>query len=367
MDPVAHTFTGMALAAAGLRRATPLAATALVLGANAPDVDVFASFGPQLEQLAFRRGWTHGVLALALWPFVLTGLLLAWDRYVRLRRKPDAAPARAGPLLALTALAVVSHPTLDWFNNYGLRWLMPFDGRWFYGDALFVIDPWFWLLVGGAAFLTFSKSKLARVRWTVFFALASALIFANPTLVPATSAVLWTVGVLALVALRWWLRNARPPALERAAQAGLAVAAVYVVVMVGASAAARTDVRGTVAASGIEAEDVMVAPAPADPFGGEVVVVTSEEYVVGRFNWLMTPRLRLADERIPKPDGVAYELASQAPEARRFLVWSRYPAAEIRPMPDGGTLVRFWDVRYADRIFGPTIELAAGAVESASD
>ena len=99
MDPIAHTFTGMALAAAGLRRATPLAATALFMGVNAPDVDVFVSFGPEFEQLAFRRGWTHGVLALALWPFVLTGILLAWDRFVRLRRKPDAAPARAGPCL----------------------------------------------------------------------------------------------------------------------------------------------------------------------------------------------------------------------------------------------------------------------------
>ena len=172
MDPIAHTFTGMALAAAGLRRATPLAATALFMGVNAPDVDVFVGLRADYESLAFRRGWTHGVLALALWPFVLTGVLLAWDRYVRLRRKPDAAPARAGPLLALTALAVLSHPALDWLNNYGLRWLMPFDGRWFYGDALFVIDPWFWLLVGGAAFLTFSKSRLARVRWAVFFALA---------------------------------------------------------------------------------------------------------------------------------------------------------------------------------------------------
>ena len=94
MDPIPHTFTGMALAAAGLRRATPLAATALFMGANAPDVDVFSGFVANYESVAFRRGWTHGVLALALWPFVLTGVLLAWDRYVRLRRKPGAAPAR---------------------------------------------------------------------------------------------------------------------------------------------------------------------------------------------------------------------------------------------------------------------------------
>jgi len=364
MDNVCHTLVGAAFGEAGLKQRTRFGYATLMIAANLPDLDVLV-FATDVPSVAFRRGWTHGTMAQALLPVVIATTFYAIGRMRSVRA--DGVPVRMGWLLLLSYVGVLSHVALDWLNSYGIRLLMPFDGRWFYGDALFVIDPWFWLLVGGAAFLTFSRSKLARVRWTVFFALASVLIFANRALVPATSAALWTVGVLALVALRWWLRNARPPALERAAQAGLAVAAVYVVVMVGASAAARTDVRGTVAASGIEAEDVMVAPAPADPFGGEVVVVTSEEYVVGRFNWLMTPRLRLADERIPKPDGVAYELASQMPEARRFLVWSRYPAAEIRPMPDGGTLVRFWDVRYADRIFGPTIELAAGAVESASD
>ena len=369
MDPVAHTFTGMALAAAGLRRATPLAATALLMGVNAPDVDVVTAFGPQFEQLAFRRGWTHGVLALALWPFVLTGVLLAWDRYVRLRRKPDAAPARAGPLLALTALAVVSHPALDWLNNYGLRWLMPFDSRWFYGDALFVIDPWFWLVVGGAAFLTFSRSKLARVRWTVFFALATVLIFASGEIVPRLSAILWLAGVGTLVIARWWLRGAPPVALERAAQAGIAVAAVYVVVMIGASAAARAEVRAAVTELGIAPEEVMVAPAPADPFSGEVVVVTRDEYYTGAFNWLMEPRLRLDGERIPRPRGAEYQLASQTPEARRFLVWSRYPTAEVEQRPNGSARVRFSDVRYegTGRLLGPTIELAAGAVERASD
>jgi hypothetical protein len=41
-------------------------------------------------------------------------------------------------------------------------------------------------------------------------------------------------------------------------------------------------------------------------------------------------------------------------------VWSRYPAAEIEPTSEGGTRVSFWDIRYGDRISGPTIELAAG-------
>ncbi|HET7925648.1 MAG TPA: metal-dependent hydrolase [Rhodanobacteraceae bacterium] len=365
MDPIAHTFTGMALAAAGLRRATPLAATALFMGVNAPDVDVFVGFMGEYQSTAFRRGWTHGVLALAVWPFVLTGVLLAWDRYVRLRRRPDAAPARAGPLLALTALAVLTHPTLDWLNNYGLRWLMPFDGRWFYGDALFVIDPWVWLLLGGAAFLTFSRANLARWRWAAFCTLATLLIVGSSALVPVTSVVLWLVGVAALVAARWWLRDAPPAVLERAAQAGLAVTAVYMAALVGAGAAARAEVRAAVAAQGIEAEDVMVAPAPADPFGGPVVVMTRDDYYTGRFNWLTEPRLRLDEERIPRPSGVEYQMAAQTPAARRFLVWSRYPAVDLELVPDGGGVrVTFSDVRYRaeGRLVGPTVHLLGSAV-----
>jgi inner membrane protein len=376
MDPIAHTFTGMALAAAGLRRATPLAAAALFMGVNAPDVDVFSGFVADYASLAFRRGWTHGVLALALWPFVLTGILLVWDRYVRLRRKRGAAPARAGPLLALTALAVASHPTLDWLNNYGLRWLMPFDGRWFYGDALFVIDPWFWLLVGGAAFLTYSQSKLARVRWAVFFALATALIVLNTTLVvsnaaelvPTPSAVVWTVGVAALVAARWWLRGAPPALLERTARAGLAMAAVYVVAMLAASAAARNEVRAAAAAQGIVAEDAMVGPLPANPLQGHVVVMTPDEYYVGRFDWLGTPRVSLDGDRLQRPRGAVFDAAAAAPAARRFLVWARYPAVEIEKAPSGGTLVRFADVRYraTDRLLGPVVEIP-DTIASGSD
>lgn len=359
----------MALAAAGLRRATPLAATALFLGANAPDVDIVTGFLGEYATFAHRRGWTHGVLALAVWPFVLTGALLAWDRCVRLKSRPGAAPARAGPLLALTALAVLTHPTLDWLNNYGLRWLMPFDGTWFYGDALFVVDPWFWLLVGGAALLAFSQSRLAKVHWAVFFALATALIVASATaalssaaeVVPAPAAVLWVVGVAALVAVRWRLRAASAAVLERAARIGLVLGAAYVVALLTANAAARSEVRAAARAQGIAAEDVMVAPQPANPFAGDVVVATRDEYYVGRFRWRAAPRAFLDPEPVPRARGGAYELAAQAPAARRFLAWARYPAVDIEQGPGGSTVVRFTDVRYraVGRLGGPVVELPA--------
>jgi inner membrane protein len=69
MDNVCHTLVGAALTECGLRKKTRYA-TALVLGANLPDIDVLALFGH--NGLGFRRGITHGILALIVWPFILT-------------------------------------------------------------------------------------------------------------------------------------------------------------------------------------------------------------------------------------------------------------------------------------------------------
>jgi hypothetical protein len=140
------------------------------------------------------------------------------------------------------------------------------------------------------------------------------------------------------------------------------------VAMVGASAAARADVRAAAAAQGIVAEDVMVAPVPADPFRGQVIVMTRDEYFTGQFAWLAEPRLRLDDERIARPRGVAFDLASQDAAARRFLVWSRYPAIDLAP--DAGAIrVTFTDVRYRaqNQLEGPKVYLPASAVESGGD
>src|SRR5690606_37783682 len=155
MDNLCHTLAGAALAGAGLRRLSPLATAALVIGANVPDVDAFVYlFADGYAALAFRRGITHGLPALLLWPFLVTALLLAWSRALRSGR----APPRAGPLLLASAAGVLSHPALDWLNTYGMRWLLPLDGRWSYGDAVFIVDPWLWLGFGAAAFLAW--------RWT---------------------------------------------------------------------------------------------------------------------------------------------------------------------------------------------------------
>ncbi len=53
----------------------------------------------------------------------------------------------------MSLIATATHPFLDWLNNYGMRSLLPFDSRWFYGDLLYIVDPFMWLFLGGASFL----------------------------------------------------------------------------------------------------------------------------------------------------------------------------------------------------------------------
>lgn len=141
MDNLTHSLAGAVLGQMGLKRKTCLALPTLIIGANLPDIDAWATvYG--IEHLAMRRGLTHGPIALILLPALLWAAMLAYDRW-----RPNAArlPIHRGWLLMFAYIAVFSHPALDWLNSYGIRLLEPFSNQWFYGDTLFIIDVWIWL------------------------------------------------------------------------------------------------------------------------------------------------------------------------------------------------------------------------------
>ena len=62
-------------------------------------------------------------------------------------------PIRPVQLLLLSYIGVILHVLMDLLNNYGVRLLMPFSQRWFYGDVLFIIDPWLWIDLGAGVWL----------------------------------------------------------------------------------------------------------------------------------------------------------------------------------------------------------------------
>jgi inner membrane protein len=160
VDNLTHSLVGALLGQAGLKRRTGLAMPALVIGANLPDIDASCIvYG--VESLAMRRGITHGPIAWVVLPLALAGLLWWLDRWQARRGKRPEGRAEVSFvwLFALGFVACLTHPALDWLNNYGIRLLEPFSSRWYYGDTLFIADVWLWLGLGLATWLSLERER----------------------------------------------------------------------------------------------------------------------------------------------------------------------------------------------------------------
>lgn len=342
MDPLAHTLVGGTLAESGLKKVTPLATATLLIGANLPDIDGLAKIMGTDASLYFRRGLTHGVLAAVVLPLVLAGAMLAYDKYWRRRRAPQKDAASFAGIVALSYLSFLTHPLLDWLNTYGVRLLMPFDGRWFYGDALFIIDPWMWLLAGSSVALARSETKLGIGGWAVLGAATSGLVLGVAE-VPLGVKVAWLVGVFAIVGMRasgWFRRRSRSVAIL-----SLAILLGYVGTMITASAATEA-----VAVEQTHAESPVASfssPEPGNPFAREGVVETEDGYILYEANWLASPPVEPIGEPLATSDelGPIVEAALAAPQVRGFTNWVRFPLYEVED-DNPGYVVTIRDLRY---------------------
>ena len=316
MDNLCHSLVGAALSAAGLRRRTALATATMVIGANLPDVDALIYLvGDNADGLALRRGWTHGVLAMVVLPVVLTAIMLGIGRWQRRRRaranRPESRiPLSAGGLLLVSAISIWSHPLFDLLNTYGVRLLMPFSPRWFYGDTLFIIDPWVWCVLGLGTTMSLMRARRVPIGAE-------------------------TATVMARV--------------HRPARFAVAAVALYIAVMATSSRVGRVIVeRQAIAAGRAPSSRVMVAPEPLTPMVRSVVRDVGLTYETGTLRWWPTPRYVMTGSPIPTiRDTTAGSIAdARATEAgRNFLIWSRFPFRDVVSVGDS-VAVRLDDARY---------------------
>src|SRR5213594_2570957 len=177
MENVSHTLAGLVLARGGLDRSTPLATTALIAGANLPDIDLaWSSFHSALAYLHYHRGWTHSLLGFAVLTPALWLVLLGVDRSLLARRSPATPRARPLPLLAAAAIGVGSHLLMDLANSYGVRLLLPWSDRWSYGDLWVIVDPWLWLFLGGAVYMAGKGGLRRNLVWSIGVAAAAIVV-----------------------------------------------------------------------------------------------------------------------------------------------------------------------------------------------
>ena len=300
MDNICHTLVGVAAARAGLNTKTRFATVTLAVTANLPDIDVLA-FASDIPFVALRRGWTHGVLAQVLLPVGFAALMYAFGS--RRRQKGSTPSISFGWLVVLSYIGVLTHVFLDYLNTYGVRLLMPFSGKWFYGDAVFIVDVWLWLALGlGAVFARASR------RWP--------------------------------------------------ARLGLGVATVYVIAMLLSARAARGIVEDRwVETFGSPPLGLMVGPVPLDPLRKNIIVDAADRYIRGTFRWY--PRsIRFDPAEIPKNNQSPWIPRARAhePDFDAILVWSRFPYWHIVEGRDG-IRVSLRDARFPEgqRGFGATV------------
>lgn len=275
MDNITHTLAGALLGEMGLKRQSRFAMAACLLGANAPDIDVFAPLVLPVDGIEFHRGPLHAVFA---WPVLAAGITaILWlvDRIMP--REPETLPFRAGWLFVVAFLAVLTHPFLDWLTTYAIAIFAPVDWHWYSGNAIFIVDWVYWLLM--------------------------------------------IVGIV-LSARRWHRQIPRPAAPARIA--GVLMLA-YIALNLGESAWVEHATATELRRRGIEPALVVAGPPPLTFWDRTIEWRSAERFGSGTF----TPRRGVVIGPSVQPIGLDDPQLALARRSQRyvrsFLVWSRMP------------------------------------------
>ncbi|MEO7361057.1 MAG: metal-dependent hydrolase [Gemmatimonadaceae bacterium] len=273
MDNVTHALAGCLLAVATVaiverngiktpRNFRAVATTVGIIAAELPDSDLIYA-GPRLGMgslgyLLHHRGHTHTVL------FAVIGALLVWLAALALSRDSRRAPMRI-PLLVLALVGTMSHLALDYTNNYGIHPFWPVVNTWYYGDAVFIVEPWLWIVSIPALYL-FYRGRTARA---VLALLLGIILVASWAINMVTRDVAIAFSIATLV---WFVvLQATTPARRVGAAIG---AWVFVeLVFMNASLRARDAVR---AAVGETYRDVSLTPLIGNPLCYSAIVVEAD-------------------------------------------------------------------------------------------
>ena len=353
MENLSHTLAAVALARSGLGRRTPLATTALVAGANLPDIDLlWSSFRSALVYFHYHRGWTHALAGHAVLTTALWAVLLAVGRL--LPGRDGAARARPAPLLLASALGVGSHVLMDLANSYGVRLLLPWSDRWLYGDLWVIVDPWLWLILGGSVFMTAPAGRRRTLAWSLGAAAAAIVVLSAPVVPPAGRAA-WAASLAVTVALCRQVARRGRPAGPRAAAAGLCLVLAYAGLCAVSHRAALTRLRrlvpaaiGGAAAGPGGAAGIAALPRPADPLRWEGLVSEDDSIrhrVIGMFPALDPQEGSWTVHARNLDDPAARALLDDC-AGRVILEFFRFPFAAVEADADGGREIVVRDARY---------------------
>lgn len=278
MDNVTHSLAGLLLAEASVQlrarltgagashRFRAVAAVSSLVAANLPDADLLYTGvgGDRLAYMLHHRGYTHTVVAALLGALLLWGIALLASRW---RGQVSATRGDARWLLALLVAGAMSHLVLDWTNSYGVHPFWPVDDRWFYGDSVFIVEPWLWV-VSVPVLVKATTNRVARVLLSTVLAAGLALAWGVPLVTSGAAAALTAGAVVSIVIAR-----VSRPAVRASFAAGGWV--LVTLVMMAGAASVRAATTGAVRSADPSAEllDVVISPLPSNAVCMTVITV----------------------------------------------------------------------------------------------
>jgi inner membrane protein len=356
LDNLTHSLVGLTAAKAGLEKLSPGATLLCVLAANSPDSDVaILLFGDRWDYLQHHRGITHSIIGTTFLTLLMPLIFYGVDRlWARLRGHAPKTKFRG--LLIASVIVSATHPLLDWTNNYGVRPLLPWNPRWFYGDLVFIIDPFLWVVLGGAAFLLASKTKIGKAIWIGVAAIITFLIVVAPRAGDMTSrtflAGFWFVALVVIIVL--FVTGARERWGSKIALAAFAVILTYWGALAFVHAHAldrgRQEANRIVTPNGETVGRLAVMPTLANPLRWDCVFETDQ--ATYRFPITLNSEASSRIIRYPKPTGglavAMNEISGQKP-SQVFLGFARFPVARLTdPSCTTQTLLQLADLRYTE-------------------
>ena len=357
MDNLTHSLVGLTAAKAGLEKLSPGATALCVLAANAPDADILALFGGRWFYLHHHRGITHSILGTVALAFALPLIFYVVDLLIsRIRKRP--ATVRLRGLLLASLIVTATHPLLDWTNNYGVRFLLPWNSGWFYGDLVFIMDPVFWLVLGGASFLVTSDTRSKVVVWSAIALVPTLLVFLGPAGRGGLSNAIplrigWIIVLVVIVFLH--TRRVDKRFELRIPQVALGVIVLYLAMLAAVHSVALnrlSNVAARMINSGEHPVAMAAMPTLANPLRWLCVIET--ERSAYRFELSLRPSTSTTRNVVSfaKPETLASPEMTRASQDHRtqiFLNFARFPIADIVDRDCATqTLVQFADLRYTE-------------------
>lgn len=288
------------------------------LANNFPDLDYIVSLvlsHRRMNWLLHHRGFTHTLVFAPLQACVVVGLFWSVCRLLKWKwEKKDWI------LFFLTALSgFILHIFLDTLNSYGTHPFWPLDSTWYYGDTLFIVEPFLWVVF--STFLFFlSENFFLRILFLTISVAAVGLSWFS-------GYVLWQASLVntAVLVVSFWFGQKTSPKFQTAWTWGAAGCFIFGFFLVSQGVKIKTTNDLLHDSPGVVVHDIVRTSLPSNPFCWGVVTVESlgplVSYRMQRGMVSPFPRLISQEDCLSLPATQVFQNAEKMVKASPELLW----------------------------------------------